>query len=524
MPEHSPLILSPSQYNQYDPEQEGGCPRKWAWRYLMGIKVPEKKGTATGTRTHKQKELYLNGMSLDYSTPAMREAAEIAIPGMVNLPAPLDPPSTWPIPEEEQVVRNAIMRIEQPFSIAVLDGPSWRGVKDVEVPDSIVIPGCGGGRPGVIDHKSTKAARYVKTPGDLREDTQANVYAKDAMDKYNSPSVDVVYNYVFTEGARRTQRVHLIMYRDQAEDIFSQRRLRASEIDVIYKERPSTLDLPYNKAACRSFGGCPYIGLCTDLNSGPMGHLTPEEEANMTQSGLELFARIEASNKAEDKATTDVVPGVSNVPEGFTIPPFLMPQRAVPTTHFVINEPANAVVAINPPESTLPPMPMVTSTIATDAPPTEKAKRMRRTKAQIEADNATEIAKLLPPERVAEIQQELTEKAKSEDEAQDRHEHRQQRQLDTGFTLYVDCSPQNMPVTDAAGFIAAAKRIVQEELKVADYRFVDYGKGQGALVSAFAKLTENITGDIFIDSRTPEGLLVLGDLTARASYVVRGIR
>ncbi len=57
-----------------------------------------------------------------------------------------------------------------------------------------------------------------------------------------------------------------------------------------------------------------------------------------------------------------------------------------------------------------------------------------------------------------------------------------------------------------------------------DYRFVDYGKGAGSFLIAVNHVMEGLNQDVVIDSRTPEALLCLTDLIARADRVVRGFR
>lgn len=485
------LILSPSQWSTFT-----ACQRKWAWRYLAGIREPEKKGTAIGTRVHKQYEHYLNGEPFDYSTPEMRKAAEIAMPGIANLPPPLSPG----------------MKVERPFNFETTSGILWRGVKDVSVPDSSVIPGCAGGVPGIIDHKSTKARRYIKTAESLVTDVQSVVYAYDTMAEYKVPVVDVVYNNVLTEGSPDTVRVHLRMYSQRVVDEFGKISQVGSEISVIYSKRPGPLDLPPNTSECRNFGGCSYVGLCTDLHAGPLGHLTQEEEANMTQSGDDLFTRLANNAAAEDKATS-LPPGITDAPAGYIPLPFLIAPAAVP----------EVFAAINPPEGKLY-VPAATTEESTS--PVEKPKRVRRTKAQIEADEAAAVAQtnteLCDPPSPAMQHTFITyagEELKEVIAAQEADVLKR-----TGFALFVNCIPDG-DYTDASAIFAKAKEHVSHELQVADYRFAAYGKGQGAFVVAANHYLKELAPEaLVLDTTTPEGALVCADFVARATFVVRGIR
>lgn len=52
-------FLSVSQVQAYDPTQEGGCPRRWAFRYIWGKKEPTTIALALGTQCAQEGEQYL---------------------------------------------------------------------------------------------------------------------------------------------------------------------------------------------------------------------------------------------------------------------------------------------------------------------------------------------------------------------------------------------------------------------------------------------------------------------------------
>lgn len=488
--------------------------------------MPAHASAAGGTRIHTQFERYLNGQSLDYSSPLMREAAERATPGIVNLPLPL----------------SAGALVECAFTFEVV-GVGFRGFMDLVVPNSYVIPGCEGGVPGVVDHKSTSSFRYLKTPEVLRTDVQAMIYAYKALTLFPelppAPGVDLVWNYVATRGASKTQRTHL---RVIPEHIVSQVKgpiaETALELVATYVGRPRALDLPPSTDHCDAYGGCPYKSLCTDLHCGPLGHLTPEEESTMTQSGIDLFTRLEVVKAQEDKKTI-LPPGITDAPAGYVPMPFLLPlpQQTKPEVE--------EVVAINPPEWQPPPTPEQRAAAATEAPAAPiKVTRKRRTKAEITADDA--LAPNSPEAMarrasIAAINEMVAGTEKAIPDAYDTspatipapRPYIPPKEFASGdgawpdvkrFTLYVDCAPNGYHV-DASVLFYRAKEIVHKNLEVADYRFVDYGKGQGALVVAVNHLLDSETyTDIVVDSRTPEAALCLAGMTARAGHVVRGFR
>ncbi len=483
------------------------CKRKWAHRAIDKVEAPPHASAATGTLIHSQFERYLKGESLDYSTPALRNAAERAVPGIVNLPPPLSPG----------------MRVEAAFSFETHGGILFRGFIDVIVPDSIVVPGLAGGAPCVIDHKSTSSFNWAKTPASLATDTQAMIYAYEAMRTYKATTVDLLWNYVATKTAPATRRVHLRVVRDHVvEQFLGPIAAVARDINATYELKPRVLDLPPSLDQCDAYGGCPYKALCTDLHSGPLGHLTPEEstaaaemfpqpkDAPMTQSGVDLFAKLENANAKEEAAPMPV--GITNAPADWTAPSFLTAPAAS------MFPPAMPTVAINPPEWQPPPTPEQRAAAATEAPP-PAAKRARRTKAQMAADAlVAEVPRHVETGDGDYLSTEPKTIPAPPPPARDTVP------APAGFTLYVDCMPTHGDYVEASFVFSEAKALVNTELSVKDYRFVDYGKGQGAFLIAVNHVMDKQTADIVLDSRTPEAMLCMSDLVARANLVVRGFR
>ncbi len=493
------------------------CQRKWGWRALDKIEAPTHASAAKGTLIHSQFEKYLKGESLDYSTPALREAAERAMPGIVNLPAPL----------------TEGMEVEKAFSFQTERGIVFRGFMDVVVPHAHLVPGLTGDNPCVIDHKSTSSFRYAKTPETLSTDTQAMLYAYEAMRTYRSPVVDLLWNYVQTKGAAATQRVHLrVVSEHVAAQFLGPISASAMQIATVYAQHPKVLDLPPSRDACDAYGGCPYKYLCTDLTTaGPF-----KEETNMTSS-VDLFSRISAANAKEDAAE---VPGITNAPVGWVAPSFLLPsnqQVSTPVAQVVANLAANpelygptslfpppmpVTVAINPPEWQPPPTVAERAAAAVQVLEETKPKRTRRTKAEMAADAAKEALIAAGGQHI--VDQVDTYVADAPTTPPPAAPATIPAPAPAGFTLFVDCTPLAGNFVDASDVFSQAKALVNDELKVKDYRFVDYGKGQGAFLIAVNHVMDGVTSDIVIDSRTPEALLCLSDLIARSGRVVRGFR
>jgi hypothetical protein len=91
-------------------------------------------------------------------------------------------------------------------------------------------------------------------------------------------------------------------------------------------------------------------------------------------------------------------------------------------------------------------------------------------------------------------------------------------------TLYIDCGPVGVEVTDAAQLIALAKKEVAAQNGLADYRFAEYGQGPGLLATyavAHLDALPGVLAGMHLDTTTPEGAIILAELVARAELVVR---
>src|SRR3990167_1922896 len=56
---HKLRYLSASAISAFDPEQTGGCPRRWYFEKILGKKAPPSKAQDTGTEVHAQIQHYL---------------------------------------------------------------------------------------------------------------------------------------------------------------------------------------------------------------------------------------------------------------------------------------------------------------------------------------------------------------------------------------------------------------------------------------------------------------------------------
>lgn len=230
-------------------EMFSSCPRKWWFRYVLGLKPRKQPDQAFGSVLHGVLERWHRG---EDPYPAGWEYDEEA---------------RWLLSDVEQnLVRHLVDR-------AIEEGVIERG-EDVEVEvfrerqisDEVKLIGyLDVVRPGaVIDHKSTRALKWAKTPQELRTNKQILDYAFLLGD---SP-IEVGHN-VFVRDPRDPA-VKAVRARVSASDIKSnQKRLEllAFNLGALRASQGPSADWrqvpgPKSKRVCAAFGGCPYRGIC----------------------------------------------------------------------------------------------------------------------------------------------------------------------------------------------------------------------------------------------------------------------
>lgn len=501
------------------------CQRKWAWRKIAKIETASGAGADLGGRSHKIWERYLaTGERPNFV--ADKEAAAVASLTLHLLPEPKTPG----------------MFLEQHFRFkSARTGFVYHGFKDVSLRPGVPVAPLGfdGSAPIVLDHKTSKnIAEYAKTKDDLQDnDPQSILYGLDAMARYASDVADLGWVYAQTKGAKRAQPTTTRLHAKHALKIFDVIEDVAAEASSVLDRGLQPLDLPPNVSACRAFGGCPYLHLC---------NLSPSQKARSRMSNsviANLRARVQGT---ASPVPTPSIMGCSDkdVPAPTEIPAVFL------------SEPPSATVAINPPESALPP-PAMTQAASAEEP---KEKRKRRTKAEMAADAAAKdpLGADAHAHTGSATPLEPADQALADDASKDSTPGTPDPALDAkaqsvadaavakcetpivvrpgtvigqhvdtketqGFTLYVDCIPIGKPAKAAARLIEKAQDRIHKELGVADYRLIDFGKGVPPFI-AFVDEQVDGTFDLALDTRTPEGAVLLETLMAKAAFVVRGLR
>lgn len=307
-------VLSVSQALTWMGEEDGaGCQRKWAWRYIERVQVPQHPSAAKGTAVHGVIEGYLiRGEAPETSHPdaAAREIATIA----ANIIGYLPPRSS---------IDPAM--VESTFYLDV-EGQLWTGKKDLRIVQ-------GPGNVSVFDHKTCSSFRFAKDAETLRSDPQAALYAFDEFAR--DPALEDVgafWNYGQTKPPFKVRPVAARITRGDVNAPLLRLRRAADDIraiDSLGAGKVRALDLPPNVSQCDAFGGCPYRHLC---------NLSPEERARSVMSNGKTTTPVSNSDwltemlgatpppasqapAAPPPAVQAVSPGQINPPEFQPAPP-----------------------------------------------------------------------------------------------------------------------------------------------------------------------------------------------------------
>ncbi|MCK4717700.1 MAG: PD-(D/E)XK nuclease family protein, partial [Thermoplasmata archaeon] len=284
-------VLSASQVDTFL-----DCVRKWAWRYLEGVKAPPHPSAKLGTRCHTIAEAWLlkgtqpDGLEV-MTLPAGRygEKTKDYYPGqIITAGLPLLPPP-------------GVASVESRFTFYTKE-TAWQGYRD-----AMYIQEVGNGEahppgiwpseweciPVVLDHKTTSHFKWAKSVEDLLQDTQANLYAAKTMEDFHTPHVLARWIYYRTKGQPLARPVEVEFHGAQVAQVIARLDETAKEIHQLYKLRPKALDLKPSPASCDKYGGCPHKGRCN------LGVVERMEALMSTESIQEMMTRKTAERDAQ---------------------------------------------------------------------------------------------------------------------------------------------------------------------------------------------------------------------------------
>jgi hypothetical protein len=456
-----PHIYSPSQISSYKE-----CKRKWVLKTLLKEPMPQGDGARLGDETHNQLKNYLAGGTIDYSKPS----GYIAAAGFPYLPEPGSP---------ELVLEKRFYFDYQ--------GHKYMGQRDVFIPAAVPI---------VIDHKTTGNinAPYLLNDDTIKDDVQAIVYAKGA----DAPDVIVKWIYYHTKKPYKAKVAKALLNSEHIEKKMSEIGQVVEEMQGYVNQNGrvslNVLDIePPDRDVCDKYGGCPYMSIC---NIGPPKGLFDSSGTGFFNMGAmsldDLLASLDDGAKKEVTNAGTPLESTTTFSADFINPP---PQEPENVQQAIAQGVTHPITFPDPTDLD------IGAKILEAFQPEEKTKRKRRTKAEIEADNAALTKPEPQPAPIESVEN------------------------GGGFTLFIDCLP-NQLYTDMSVHFATVKDRINQNQGCQDYRLIDYGKGSGLLETGVRGLIDEgfIRGNLYVSTQSRETHEVLALLVNRAYAVVRSVR
>lgn len=302
-----PAYFSPSSLSAADPEQYGGCLRRWWYKYVGGRKEPFTADQRLGVEVHAQIEHYL--------LTGEKTLGQIAMAGFHFVPAP-----------------GASNLIEHFIGDGTLTAAGVRVLGYVDWMGPSTEPDDPPGTVEEIDWKSTgNIANNAKTASGLLATIQMPAYAKWHLGHSpNATHARMSHGYFQTKGRPQAQKVSVLCTREQIDRRWESVEAVARRIIDAAKETDPAKVEGY-QPSCTAYRGCPHRDVCPQGKDrtideifgkgGAMSLLeklnlptgvTPVAAAPVVQLDMKAeLARLEAAERAA------AAPPAPSVPAGF---------------------------------------------------------------------------------------------------------------------------------------------------------------------------------------------------------------
>lgn len=264
-------VLTVSKVERYDPEQVGGCPRRFHFEDVEGHRPEQSSGQEEGDIAHDLTGRYLSAGSVPGRVRMGKIVRAAIAKGELPAPGPdLMVESRFDgQPRRGPDGRWLRVNVERTLHFA---GAPWDGFIDLRFRRSDV--------PEAWDHKFSSRIREVaKRPEQLIRTVQMPVYALDCFRLWpDARAIRLVHHNVSRVG-ELSFLSPIVVTRDQVLE-------RAAEIAALVDRMRATVagarsqeDVPFNRRACNAWRGCPHQFRCSAYRRNAPMNLTDEELA-----------------------------------------------------------------------------------------------------------------------------------------------------------------------------------------------------------------------------------------------------
>lgn len=511
-------LLKPIQFSATQLGLLEACPRKWWYGYVARIKSPATEGQIVGTEIHGEAEAIGRGQRKEPDKHGPRVKA--ALRELARIEAERE---KWPTDRLVEVARDPFewftgwasdpaVHLEASIKIAL---PTIEGLPERSLIGFVdVLDGRWPVRPRILDYKTMKSIRYLKTENELAHDSQLSVYAYWASQVApQAEGIEVGHIGIQTQGAPTVESSLAYLDRNTVEERWRDRFLPVFEqADLEYRNKKSAGEVPAKgetNGECDRYGGCFYKSTCKSASI--FG--APKEVDVMAIDFKARIAELKAKNgeapaapaqaqppapaPAAVQAQAPAAPAPTPAPSGqvsiFDKLKAKAKGGASAPTEAQIDQRVDAVEAVSksPTEAGIPPIPE-TKTGA-------MAGLVAKAKAQ--ADQASAIpAQVQAPAPVPKAQEGLVYPV-----------------------LFIDCEPSDKAPFAEVRTLEEVMEPILSQIKAATgkrWQQLPYREGPALLVEGLS--TTQLPDALIVSSRSPIAEQVLEALLPRALYVVRG--
>lgn len=495
------------------------CQRLWFNRSILGKKTPPTAAQAKGTEIHAEQEHYLRTGDI---RPTRYAALIRAMSG--HLPDPGPRPDLL----VEHEIGQAPGQPDAPRGKFQYGVDAIMGVRMIGYLDFAEL----GAIPEVGDAKSTKDFRYCKTPAELRKNVQLITYGAWIADLTGASRLELSHVYGLSEGKPAAHRVDAVVTAQEIKDRWQSDVLTSvASMKKIADAGVGLQDVRPTTSVCDNLFGkpCPYRADCGfegGIDTMPGMTLAERLRAAKTAATTQDSAPSGASQATQQSegASPGTAPAPSALGQASAAAPAATPSQApaASASGQVQVKPTPLVAGVLPPDAAS----RVTTDEDVQVPaeaPAEKSKKRGRPKKTVSVTVEGQEVEALPevqpeaqpadPELVKDVHNALARKAK---------------ESLPGFALFIDGGPSKgwAHPTEMGDWLAPIKVAICEQMKVGDYRFLDFGKARAALATGIRAQIEvnGLPAALRVDSGASGADVVIEELTPHAAFIFRGSR
>lgn len=484
------------------------CPRKWWYGYgPLKLKAPPGASQQLGSAIHAE----LEHVFKDSQVPQPEHKARAI--GAIREIARLDSERfAWPASEIVKVAKepldwfsnlgaNPAMGSEINFNIDI--ARYGNGTCDRRVVTGVIdlFDGRDEKQPIVVDYKTTRDLKYLKTEYELETDAQMTVYAKLAFDLVpEAESVIVRHIGIPTRGPAAAVSCSATVHKVDVEERWKG-YLQIFDDAELYRSKAEAIDVPaegIENGECDRFGGCFYKPQChsAQIFAGKMGADEPTA-ADMFAArqgdfmgAVDVLARIKAKQAEAAAAAPAAEEKKLEVIE----------QRIDATTAQAMATSAGAV--IDQPEKKLSPLERAKlAKLAAQGKSPPPAPPVAPPKQGIETPADHSINKPAPAP---------TATPKTNGEIK-------------GLRLFINCRPAKGDVVELEVLMQHANAAIVASTGKR-WQQLPYREGPGMLLDGLKMMEHKLPAQLFVDRASPMGQILLEALIPLATEIIEGTR